>query len=139
MGTRKHQGSEHTNAAESFEFERIKLLFEYTKFHIGLYSSVAAAFLALTEYLDLKNSGPHLGLILISIVLLILAGFFGGVIASSISIIKEEDIPLFFTMEIGPYDWKWFNTTTWIRWEHNFFWAGVLLGAGTFCLFLWTR
>jgi hypothetical protein len=83
--------------------EQIKLLFEYTKFHIGMYSTFATAVLALLAGEFAEGWSICEPLLAWSLLPIALAGIAGGVIASSLphlygrSDIREADIgPLWF-------------------------------------------
>ena len=39
-------------------YEKLKLLFEYTKFHIGLYTAIVVAVIALLNLADVRNFSP---------------------------------------------------------------------------------
>ncbi len=130
-------------------FERLKLLFDYTKFHIGLYTTLVTLLIALislgSEELVFIQ---HIALAATT-VCFVLAGACGGVIASN--------IPYFATLGefqrtgFGPR-WLWskkqataanlpnpgfamfpiLKGPTWASLEHLFFWLGILIAlAGT--------
>ncbi len=85
------------------EDKRLDRLFEYTKFHIGIYLSAASGLVALIGLsakaeegafiIKLVGSPPALA---ISFVLMIIAGMAGGILASS-------------TTEYEHYDDLWLN------------------------------
>jgi hypothetical protein len=112
--------------------EQIKLLFDYTKFHIGMYSTFATAVLALLagEFADdWSICEPLLAWSLLPIGF---AGIAGGVIASSLphlygsGDIREADIgPLWFE--------KW-KLKGWTYVEHSAFWIAVLMAAAALAI-----
>jgi hypothetical protein len=115
------------------ELEQLKLLFDYTKFHIGLYTTVATIFgglVAAGDKIPFKFNTP---LLLASVVCICVAGIAGGTIASSIpgySSYKE-----FWSKPIAPFpfskwmktDNKWMRAENWTYVEHIAFWLAVVL------------
>jgi hypothetical protein len=66
------------------DMERLKMLFEYTKFHIGLYGTLVAALIA---FAGSKFADPwqrSLPLVWVGIVAILVAGWAGGVIAGTL-------------------------------------------------------
>lgn len=69
---------------ETQQLDQLKLLFDYTKFHIGLYTTLTAAYIALmTSDYGKKFSTPNMYQVLGAVVMFLVAGFAGGIIASS--------------------------------------------------------
>jgi membrane-associated protease RseP (regulator of RpoE activity) len=105
-------------------FERIQMLFDYTKFHIGLYTTLASAAVALI--------GTPLGTTLdadsrwvwAAIAFIGLAGFAGGVIASSLP--QFNRIEQFYRARLGPFRLHVMSGELWTYFEHVMFWAGVI-------------
>ena len=65
--------------------EQLKHLFDYTKFHMGMYTTLITAVIGVFANENLKTGYlKHLPYIKISIVLFLVAGAAGGLIASSI-------------------------------------------------------
>jgi hypothetical protein len=108
------------------QLEQLKLLFDYTKFHIGLYTALAtivAALVASKESLfqfDSRLMGAAIGFICI-------AGLAGGVIASSIPHYQRYD--RFWDDRIGPMRWKALKAEYWTYIEHTAFWSAVICAA----------
>jgi hypothetical protein len=69
---------------KDLEFERLKLLFDYTKFHIGLYTTVATIFGGLIAASDTVPFTFYPQLLFASVICICIAGIAGGTIASSI-------------------------------------------------------
>ena len=95
---------------------------DYTKFHIGVYLALGTAGITLIEAGKLNTSEMLPG-----VVLLILAGAAGGIIASSIP--EHSDWNSFvgsklkvFGIELGVYGF-------WSKVEHYAFWAAIILTA----------
>ena len=106
--------------------EQVKLLFDYTKFHIGLYTGVITVLVAglnLRSTLRWPVEPTWLG---ISIIFIAVAGLAGGVIASSLP--HFSTIGAFWDAEIGPFRSRLFRGETWTYIEHTAFWIGVISG-----------
>ena len=59
------------------DYERVKLLFEYTKFHIGVYLSLATLLVGIFSRGD-KRLVFSFSLLMVSVGIIVLAGFAGG-------------------------------------------------------------
>ena len=107
--------------------EQLRVLFEYTKFHIGLYTGLVTLFLALLALGG--NMIPYLLYLWAktSVVLIMLAGACGGMVASSIP--NHTTYVYYLKEELG---WPVAGfikarAETWINMEHLFFWASILV------------
>jgi FtsH-binding integral membrane protein len=108
--------------------EQLKLLMTYTTFHIGLYVTLVSALLSFLTFSPKqirKNLYPYM---VVTLVCFVVAGAFGGIIASSIP--RFEDYIIFnttklglFWIEDGPEGIGLFKTLASI--EHGFFWLGI--------------
>jgi hypothetical protein len=99
---------------------QIKLIFEYTKFHIGLYASLIAVLMGLMK-LGAQKIPPEL----------VIAGAAGGVIASSISV----DYRLVAEGKgVGPFGLTCLSSIWWAHVEHLAFWLGILISVMAFLL-----
>jgi hypothetical protein len=109
--------------------ERVDRLFEYTKFHIGIYLSTGGAFLALigtaekTDFLRALVGSPQM--LLLALFLMIIAGMAGGVVASTTTTIN--DFEKVWNEPQGPFTFKVFPGRVWAGIEHGAFWLSVLL------------
>ena len=113
---------------ENSAIERLKLLFDYTKFHIGLYAAVATVFSgAIVSKTGAFMAQPQL--LLTSVVLICVAGFAGGVVASSLP--HFASIEQFWDCKIGPFRSKCFRGETWTYIEHTAFWLAVIAALGS--------
>lgn len=110
---------------EDREFEQLKLLFDYTKFHIGLYTTVATIFGGLYSASDKLPFKFNSGLLIGSVICILLAGIAGGTIASSIP--GHSGYTQFWGAVIGPFRLKLFKAETWTYIEHSAFWLAALL------------
>lgn len=104
-------------------WEQLKLLFDYTKFHIGLYVTLASALIALvnTEFGKALKLRP--ALIWAAVLFIALAGLAGGVIASSLP--WFESIHSFKDTLIGPFRLRMMSGEFWTYLEHTSFWLGI--------------
>ncbi len=133
-------------AASDTEHEQLKLLFDYTKFHIGLYTTLVTLLIA---FIKLGPGEPDLLQqisIALTVLLFVLAGACGGVVASNIPHYRRFSD--FMAAPIGP---RWLRAerwtkksrsamaasplagANWVSCEHAFFWLGIasaVIGAG---------
>jgi hypothetical protein len=107
---------------------QIKLLFEYTKFHIGLYASLIVALVGLMKLGKgaLANLLPYLQATLFCFVV---AGAAGGIIASSISVDYKR---LVRGDKIGPFGLNVLRYPRWAHIEHFAFWLGITVSVWGF-------
>ncbi|GJL55931.1 MAG: hypothetical protein NPIRA02_30630 [Nitrospirales bacterium] len=110
------------------KFDQLKLLFEYTKFHIGLYATLITGLIALMSlgYVDFR---PHFRIpIYITVLFFTFAGAAGGVVGSSACMYK--DLKAFQNARIGFWGLPMFKGKTWATLEHLFFWIGLANAIG---------
>jgi hypothetical protein len=111
---------------EDRELAQLKLLFDYTKFHVGLYAAVATIFGALiaADKAQLKFEPT---LLFASVIFICIAGLAGGLIASSIS--GYDGYTNFWDAKIAPYWWPNDGSRPkyWTYIEHTAFWISVVL------------
>ncbi|WP_233887002.1 hypothetical protein [Paraburkholderia flagellata] len=117
---------------------RLDRLYDYTKFHIGIYLSAAgglAALIALASdstklpYIN-RLIGTHWALV-ISFALMVFAGISGAIVATST--IESETYTKFIQTPQGAYGFNPFPGKTWVTLEHACFWLSLLfLGYGVF-------
>jgi len=116
------------------EDKRIERLFEYTKFHIGLYMTVGAGLVALIAGAADVNSVFHgivanPKLLIISVLFMATAGLAGGVIASSLTQINSFDE--FWTKRQGPWSLTICVGKYWTWIEHTAFWSSIIFAAAS--------
>lgn len=105
--------------------EQIDRLYDYTKFHIGMYTALITAVIAIV---GLGVDGPaHINCqmipyLKITLFCFALAGIAGGVIASTISVNSDA---LLEDKRIGPLGLGLLKATGWTAMEHWAFWLGV--------------
>jgi hypothetical protein len=110
--------------------EQIDRLYDYTKFHIGLYAGLMTALVALLTL------GKGLTLCVIwpikaTLICFALAGACGGVIGSTISVSQEA---LMNDKRVGPLSLAWLRADQWAHLEHWAFWGGVAIAVVGFSL-----
>ena len=105
------------------DFEQVKLLFDYTKFHIGVYTTAASVLVAVvnTEFGRTLHLPPKL--IWTAVLLIAVAGLAGGTIASTLPHCKT--IESFMSSKVGPYRSKALTGEAWTYVEHTAFWAAI--------------
>lgn len=133
---------------KTIEIEQIKQIYDYTKFHIGMYSTLLTLLIALHTYTEGdKNIGQQYRWVILPLILILLIGGIAGAIAASRIVYgpwKDE----LFTIEKSwfwkkrPFisrklNWDW----NWTRWfsvagicltiEHYAFWAALIFAIVT--------
>lgn len=106
--------------------DQLKSLFAYTKFHIGMYTTLVGAIVAIFANDAINDNylffAPYaMG----AVSLFLLAGMFGGLIASSIP--EHTTYSEFTSSLIGPWNLRFLASRTCIHLEHTFFWLGSLI------------
>lgn len=117
--------------------EKFKLLFDYTKFHIGVYLTFTAAMATILA----ADQNTFFGSIVFNPVMIffaaasmVIAGMSGGIIVSSLCDpncrSREKGVDHSFEsfwedQDLGPLDSEWFKTKKWARIEHVSFWIAV--------------
>lgn len=119
---------------------RLERLYDYTKFHIGIYLSAAAGLAALiSAAADITGGRQHYIAALFgahwavaaSFVLMVFAGISGAIVATSA--IESDTYQTFTLSDQGAYGFKPFSGKTWVTIEHACFWLSLaLLGIGVF-------
>jgi len=118
------------------QLTQLTLLMNYTIFHMGVYITLSALMVSLLGLKAFEGRAQAMRCYLVvALVCFMLAGMFGGVVASNIPYFNS--LPAFTASSIGP----WFATKALPAWfcmaaEHTAFWTGVfvfLFG------FWWTR
>jgi hypothetical protein len=123
--------------ADSTEFAHVQLLFEYTKFHIGVYTTLTAALIALMNSSLGKRVQLPSWLVWTAVAFVSLAGLAGGVVASSLPWVDSLDA--FKMAKIGPYNSELFTGLMWTWLEHTFFWLGIVSILSAFGWGHWRR
>jgi hypothetical protein len=117
---------------EENEDKQLARLYDYTKFHIGIYLSFAGGIAAL---LGSQETGWFLSTLVKSnkyslyaaLVLMVLAGACGGVVASST--LECKTFHEFWNKDHGPQSLPFLKRhgSNWAMLEHAFFWLSLLV------------
>ncbi len=128
-------------AQQAAELKSLDLLFDYTKFHIGLYLTLASAYISVAslrvgDRFAFTLKWPY---VIAAMFAFMVAGLAGGVIVSSITqcygtILECKSTAAFLKKPIGPWDWEvlWLPAKYWTYLEHGSFWAGLGLALASF-------
>jgi len=114
----------------------LELLYDYTKFHIGVYLTISGVYV--TAAFATLNNAPVLPLNLYflspAVVFTMIAGFAGGVIVSSLTQWHSGSALDFLNSNIGPWDLKAFRFLArhWTYLEHTAFWIGLFAAGASF-------
>lgn len=127
-----------SDAQERKMEKNLELLYDYTKFHIGTYTTLTTLYIGVanTRFAGFCVLLNHF-FYTVAVVALLVAGAAGGTIVSSITQSKALDSATFLDGYIGPWmpSWLIFRAIVWTRIEHISFWiavaAAILLVAGT--------
>jgi hypothetical protein len=113
--------------------DQLKQLFDYTKFHIGMYVTLLAATIGwfAKNPLDPLDS-EIIRYVQASVVCFVVAGMAGGLVASSIPYFTRfED---FKKAKLGPGKFEFIPAIFCTYIEHFFFWIGVFVAVGGFLI-----
>jgi hypothetical protein len=130
MPTREIRREGTSDAAH--DYEKVKLLFDYTKYHIGIYITLGTI---LVGVLGLHDKTPlhFCGLFIwMSIGFIAIAGLAGGIIASTLP--ESDSLPRFFALRTGPWGLKLLSGRAWTMVEHTTFWVGLVVGLTAFLI-----
>lgn len=127
-----YSAAEHAARAKSME-----MLFDYTKFHLGVYITLTASYIAVVK---LETSHGHAilsanpFLITLAVFAFLVAGLAGGVLASSITQCVGGSSQEFLDTQIGPWNAKLVHLSgrKWTYLEHTAFWIGLLAAVLSF-------
>lgn len=139
------ESTEEPPEAEDGGFEQLKLLFDYTKFHIGLYTTLVTLLIALISLGSEELFFLQRISLAATTVCFVLAGGCGGILASNIP--YYATLGAFRDASFGPR-WLWkkhgraatadtgnrgyamfprLYGPTWATLEHLFFWLGIVI------------
>ena len=107
---------------------RLARLYDYTKFHIGIYLVTAGTMVTIAGSDRLQNFlgdlGHHPVFLILAIVAMGVAGVAGGVIASTCA--SADDFDDVWLKRIGPWYWQIMPGWVWAGVEHTAFWASLI-------------
>lgn len=129
----RDEGEQPSNAPDpdtSQTLEQAKLLFDYTKFHITVYTTIATLLVAATSGGLAKDWALSPSLMRAAVVAIVGAGLAAGVVAASLpECVAKHD---FWNWRTGPYQSKLLTIRSWTFVEHSSFWLAVLLIVAAF-------
>jgi hypothetical protein len=120
------------------EDKQLERLYDYTKFHIGIYLSAAGGLTALIAALAKEGTANAVTRLIgapwalgFSFIFIALAGVSGAIVATSA--IQSTSYQSFLSDHQGAYGVKPFTGQTWVTVEHGLFWLSlVFLSIGIF-------
>jgi hypothetical protein len=126
----------------TMEIEQVKQIYDYTKFHIGLYFTLLTGLVALVT-LSKKQNFEQSGKVLLAIILLLLVGGVAGALVAS-RIVYGPWTKECFDLQASGFWRKWEKQLTrnsWWSWadvclviEHYAFWIALFVAIITFAL-----
>ena len=115
--------------------KKLELLYDHTKFHIGLSLILTSAYITLaTSKIGRKDALPVLqpALAWIAVALFMVAGIAAGVVASSAIQSRSNSADDFLKEKIGPWNTALFPARLWVHVEHSAFWLAVICAVLSF-------
>jgi len=116
------------------EDKRLERLYDYTKWHLGIYLSVAGTLTAAVGYLAEASKADRIapyvdrpGLLLAAVALMFAAGACGGIVASSCT--ECASYEQLWNERHGPFGSHLLKGRQWAAMEHLFFWLSVAAAA----------
>jgi hypothetical protein len=124
---------------EKMAIEQVKQIYDYTKFHIGLYSTLLTGLVALVTVIRRQGFGEQYRTVLFIIIIVLLIGGIAGALAAS-RIVYGPWEEKYFVIEDSRFwekRWLWpkqFRCKSWWSWadvslmvEHYAFWLALLI------------
>jgi hypothetical protein len=125
-------------AQAATELKSLELLFDYTKFHIGVYLTLTASYITLAtakiQGCDAFLPKIHEFSAWVAITLFVIAGIGGGMVASNIPVSGCHSAPEYMKMRLKFWWWKTIPATAWVSIEHGAFWLGIGAAITSFAL-----
>ena len=111
----------------STQDEKLGRLYDYTKFHIGLYATLVTGLLALMSIGAGSLSSAYRLPVILMAVLFLLAGACGGIV--SVNTFRHSSYRGLMRAQAVAYGkpLRW-TVERYAQWEHRFFWAGIVVG-----------
>ena|ERR1041385_816294 len=103
--------------------EQVKLLFDYTKFHITVYSTLATLLVGISASSLAGHLALHKQWLLAAFTAIVAAGLAAGVVAATMP--SCTAILDFWNLRTGPYDVRILTIRSWTYVEHTSFWIAV--------------
>jgi len=103
---------------------QVNKLYDYTKFHIGLYAALMTALMTALGIGQTTVPPEAVCYLKITLFCFTVAGMFGGILGSSISL-RQEDLVHGKGVGLGP--WKILPVEWCVHFEHWAFWIGIFV------------
>lgn len=127
-----------TNPIEATDDKRLERLFDYTKWHIGIYLGVGSGLVGLLGSKDdsvfVRGLIREPTLMLVAVITMAVAGLAGGVVASAAT--RTNSFEALWDHRQPIYGIKTFSGRIWASIEHTMFWVSIVLFASSI---LWDR
>jgi hypothetical protein len=118
----------------------LEMLYDYTKFHIGVYLTLTGSYITIASIkvgegtnkaIQFLPTNPRL--MVVAVALFLLAGVAAGIIVISITQFVGGSSTDFLKTQIGPWNAQRFHCrgTTWTYIEHTSFWIGLLFAVAS--------
>jgi hypothetical protein len=117
--------------------DQLKLLSDYTLFHIGLYASLISGLTALAHFKGASFEKKLFWVLVLTVGCFLVAGMAGGIIASNI-----PNYSRFADYDQARLSVFWFESMPYRSWahvEHIAFWGGILVAVVGFLRAAWHR
>lgn len=127
---------------DSRDLEKIKMTYDYAKFHIGLYASVIGASIAIGK-IDIGIAGSDSRLkvfAILGVALILAAGACGAMVAVNTPDSLHKTYDEFKATKLTAMNFICMRVQAWLFWEHKFFWTGlVFILATTLQAFIFSK
>lgn len=116
-------------STESHDLEKIEMVYDYAKFHIGLYASVIAASIAIGKIQGGETSPDSLlkVLAMVGVGCVLAAGACGAMVAVKTPDLLHKSYIDFKTTRLTALNAITMRVENWLSWEHKLFWTGLVL------------
>jgi hypothetical protein len=116
-------------STDSHDLDKIKMVYDYAKFHIGLYASVIAASIAIGKIQGGETSPGSLlkVLAMVGVGCVLAAGACGAMVAVNTPDLLHKRYNEFKSTKLTALTKITMRVENWLSWEHRLFWAGLLL------------
>ncbi len=114
-------------------------LYDYTKFHIGMYATLMVGVFAFLELWDDRDH--QFDFVLLGVAFCLMgAGACGGVVCTN-CLRYADDEKILFSDKASFWFWKnsGLSTKRWADMEHGFFWVGIVLVFAYMCMIITCR
>jgi MFS family permease len=114
------------------KIEQLKQIYDYAKFHIGLYATVSTALIAIMSFVSNEAKARYRNYFIAVLICFLMAGIGGGLVASHIAYTDWSSpaaSDMFAGFTTGTFEnWHWSGYKMASVVEHYFFWLGIIIG-----------